>query len=142
MMTKDLQVLQADTYLLLIKTQNFHWNVKGPFFQSLHTLFENEYNELFSAVDEIAERIRANGERALGCAEDFEKHSTIKGSHETHWKDMIKELVKDNETVIANAKKLITSAEEEGDEATADLAISRQTVHEKAVWMLKSHLEE
>ena len=136
-----LQKVQAETYLLLIKTHNFHWNVKGPLFQSLHTLFETQYNELFLAVDLLAERLKSLENRALGSAEEFLKVSSIKGSCEHKWKKMIKELISDHEQIIKDFKKLVELSQKENDEPTADIAIERIDVHQKHIWMLKSHID-
>lgn len=138
---KTLQKVQAETYLLLIKTHNFHWNVQGPLFQQLHTLFETQYNELFLAVDIIAERLKSLDQRALGSAEEFLKISSMIGSKETKWKKMIKELIQDHEQIIKDYKLLIKLSQKQDDESTADLAIERIDNHQKHVWMLKSHLK-
>lgn len=138
---KILQKTQAETYLLLIKTHNFHWNVKGPLFQSLHTLFEAQYNELFLAVDVLAERLKALNQRALGSAEEFLKISSISGSSEEKWKKMIKELVKDHQQIVKDYNVLIKLSQKSNDESTADLAIERIEVHQKHIWMLESHLK-
>lgn len=139
-MIKQLQTVQADTYLLLIKTHNFHWNVKGPNFHSLHLLFEGQYNELFLAVDTIAERLKSLEEKALGSPEEFLSVSSIKGSKESDWKKMLKELVEDNKLIVKDLKKLVKEAQGK-DDATTDLAIERIQIHEKNIWMLQSHLE-
>jgi starvation-inducible DNA-binding protein len=137
---KLLQQLLADSYILMLKTHNFHWNVTGPLFQSLHSLFEIQYNDLFLAVDLIAERMRSNDTIVNAKYSHFQKISKIKDSSETKYKKMIKELIESNKILVETAKKLITAAQEEKDEATADLAIERINVHEKNMWMLKSHL--
>lgn len=142
MKTKKLQQLQADTYILMLKTHNFHWNVTGPLFQSLHTLFEGQYNELFLAVDTIAERIRSLDEKALGSYQQFQEVSKIKDSQETKYKLMIKELIDSNQLAVLTAQEVVELAQKEKDEATADLAIERIAVHQKNIWMLKVHLEE
>lgn len=138
---KKLQKVQAETYLLLIKTHNFHWNVKGQLFQSLHLLFESQYNELFLAVDTLAERIRSLDERALGSPEEFLQVSEIKGSSESRWDKMIKELIKDHKIITEDFKDLLILSQKDKDEATADLAIERIQTHEKFIWMLKANLE-
>lgn len=138
---KMLQKTQAETYLLLIKTHNFHWNVQGPLFQQLHTLFETQYNELFLAVDIIAERLKSLDQRALGSAEEFLNISSMNGSKEKKWKKMIKELIEDHEQIIKDYKILIKLSQKQDDESTADLAIERVEVHQKHIWMLKSHLK-
>ena len=141
-MVEQLQRLEADTYILMLKTHNFHWNVEGPYFQQLHLLFEGQYTELFAAVDEVAERLRAVNEKALGRYKDFQDRSKIKDSAETEYKKMIKELVESNESVVKTAQDLVKLAQKAGDEATADLAIKRIQAHQKNVWMLKSHLKK
>lgn len=138
---KLLQNLLADSYILMLKTHNFHWNVSGPLFQSLHSLFEIQYNDLFLAVDLIAERMRSNDIIVDANYSNFQKLSKIKDSSELKYKKMIKELIESNKAVVETAKKLVTEAQKEKDEATADLAIERINVHEKNIWMLKSHLK-
>lgn len=138
---KQLKKIQSETYILLIKTQNFHWNVRGPHFQELHTLFESQYNELFLAVDVIAERIRANGFLALGSAKEFLKVSEIKESGvDKNWKEMVKILAKDHLILAKSCHNLIKLANDSDDQGTADLATQRLRDHEKTAWMLNSHL--
>ena len=141
-MKTQLQTLLADSYILMLKTQNFHWNVKGPLFTSLHTLFETQYNDLFLAVDEIAERLKAIGEYAPGNYNDYQKLSSIKDSKELNAKNMIEEMVQSTKLLITTAKKLQLEADKLDDNVTADLAIRRIEIHEKNIWMLKSHLED
>ena len=134
--------LLADTYTLYLKTHNFHWNVKGPMFSTLHSLFEQEYTELAKAVDEIAERIRALGAAAPGSYEQFAKLSSIKEEPGVpKAEEMIRQLMAGQEAVIATAGKIFRIAEEAGDEATVDLLTQRMRTHEKNAWMLRSHLE-
>lgn len=135
-----LSALLADTYVLMLKTQNYHWNVKGPRFVALHELFEQQYRELFEAVDEIAERIRAIGELAPGTYAEFTELTSIeekKGSQSAD--EMVEDLKRAHETVAATATKLRKAAED--DDVTQDLANERQQVHEKAAWMLRSLLD-
>ncbi len=140
--TDSLSRLLADSYLLYLKTHNFHWNVTGPMFTTLHTLFETEYTELALAVDEIAERIRALGAVAPGTFSAYGKLASIKEAEGVpKATDMIKELVADQAKVVAAAKAVVKAAEAAGDDATADLGIRRIQVHEKHSWMLASHLE-
>jgi starvation-inducible DNA-binding protein len=140
--TEALSRLLADSYSLYLKTHNFHWNVTGPMFTTLHTLFETEYTELALAVDEIAERIRALGEVAPGSYSAFSALSTVKEAEGVpKAADMIRELVEDQAHVVAAAKEVVKAAEAAGDDATADLGIRRIQVHEKNSWMLASHLE-
>ena len=139
---KALSRLLADSYTLYLKTHNYHWNVTGPMFTTLHTLFETEYTELALAVDEIAERIRAVGARAPGSYSEFSELAAVKeDASSPEAKQMIRNLVADQETVVQAAKKVIEAAEANGDQATADLGVRRIEVHEKNAWMLRSHLE-
>ncbi len=138
----QLSKLLATSYTLYLKTHNYHWNVTGPMFTTLHTLFETQYTELAAAVDEIAERIRAVGAYAPGSYTEFAKLSTVKEANgHPAAKDMIRKLVADQEAVAASARKVIAAAEKAGDQASADLATRRLEVHEKNAWMLSSHLE-
>jgi len=140
--TDALSRLLSDTYVLYLKTHNFHWNVTGPMFTTLHTLFETEYTELALAVDEIAERIRALGAVAPGSFTAYAKLSKVKEAEGVpRATDMIKELVDDQAKVVTAAKEVVKAAEAAGDDATADLGIRRIQVHEKNSWMLASHLE-
>jgi starvation-inducible DNA-binding protein len=137
-----LSVLLASSYTLYLKTHNYHWNVTGPMFTTLHTLFETQYTELATAVDEIAERIRTTGAFAPGSYSAFAKLSTVK--EETgHPKaeDMIRALTLDQQAVTETARRVIEAAEKAGDLATGDLATRRLEIHEKNAWMLRSHLE-
>jgi starvation-inducible DNA-binding protein len=134
--------LLADTYTLYLKTHNYHWNVTGPMFTTLHTLFETQYNDLALAVDDIAERIRSLGERAPGSYTEFAQRARVKEVTGTPSAvEMIEDLVADQETVTATARKLHEVAAKAGDEASADMAVQRMNVHEKNAWMLRSHLE-
>jgi starvation-inducible DNA-binding protein len=138
----SLSKLLADTYVLYLKTHNFHWNVTGPMFTTLHTLFETEYTELALAVDEIAERIRALGAVAPGTFAQYAYLAAVKEAEGVpKATDMIRELVEDQRKVVAAAKDVVKAAEDAGDDATADLGIRRIEVHEKNAWMLASHLE-
>jgi starvation-inducible DNA-binding protein len=139
---KALSRLLADSYTIYLKTHNYHWNVTGPMFTTLHTLFETEYTELALAVDEIAERIRAVGARAPGSYSEFVALASVKeDTASPDAKDMIRNLVADQQTVVEAAKKVVEAAEANGDQATADLGVRRIEVHEKNAWMLRSHLE-
>ena len=131
--------LLADTYTLYLKTHNFHWNVTGPMFNTLHLMFEQQYTELATAVDEIAERIRALGEAAPGSYSQYAALSSIR--EETgvpSAEDMIRQLVADQEAVVRTARSVFPAAEEASDEPTADLLTQRMQVHEKTAWMLRS----
>lgn len=134
-----LAVLLADTYTLYLKTHNYHWNVTGPMFQTLHTLFETQYNELALAVDEIAERIRALGEFAPGSYKEYAKLTSIKEADGIpSAEEMIKDLVKGQEAIAKTARSIVPVADEASDEVTLDLLTQRMTVHEKTAWMLRS----
>jgi starvation-inducible DNA-binding protein len=133
--------LLADTYTLYLKTHNFHWNVTGPMFQTLHLMFEQQYNELALAVDLIAERIRALGFPAPGTYQAFAKLSSIDeedGVPEAE--DMIRKLVEGQEAVVRTARSIFPAVERAQDEPTADLLTQRMQVHEKTAWMLRSLL--
>ncbi len=133
----------ADSYTLYLKTHNFHWNVTGPMFTTLHTLFETQYTELALAVDEIAERIRSVGHVAPGSYSEFMELAAVKeaGRGVPKATAMIEELVADQVTVADGARKLVEAAEAAGDQASADLGVRRIDVHEKNAWMLRVHLE-
>jgi starvation-inducible DNA-binding protein len=134
--------LLADSYTLYLKTHNFHWNVKGPMFTTLHTLFETQYTELALAVDEIAERIRAIGAPAPGSYAAFSKLTGIKESETAPPAlEMVKRLTGDQELVVRSARAVLEVAQAADDEVSGDLAITRMQVHEKNAWMLRSHLE-
>ncbi|MEQ8952787.1 MAG: Dps family protein [Gammaproteobacteria bacterium] len=133
--------LLADTYTLYLKTHNFHWNVTGPLFNTLHLMFEQQYTELALAVDEIAERIRALGVVAPGSYAQFAELTSIHeevGSPSAE--EMIAQLVKDQETVVRTARQVLPTADEANDEPTADLLTQRMQIHEKTAWMLRSML--
>lgn len=134
--------LLADTYTLYLKTHNFHWNVTGPMFNSLHLMFETHYNELALAVDLIAERIRALGHPAPGSYSQYAKLSSI--AEETgspDWKEMVKQLVDGQETVVRTARSLSASVSAADDQPTADLLTQRMQLHEKNAWMLRVLLD-
>jgi starvation-inducible DNA-binding protein len=134
--------LLADSYTLYLKTHNFHWNVTGPMFNTLHLMFEQQYNELALAVDTIAERIRALGHPAPGSYKDFARLSTIKeASGVPNAKTMIKQLVDGQEAVVKTARKVFPIAEKAEDEPTCDLLTQRMQIHEKTAWMLRSMLQ-
>ena len=138
---EGLSRLLADTYTLYLKTHNFHWNVTGPMFQTLHLMFETQYTELALAVDLIAERIRALGEPAPGSYAAFAKLSTISDAEGVpDAQEMIRELVKGQEAVVKTARSIFPAAEKVADEPTADLLTQRMQVHEKNAWMLRSLL--
>jgi starvation-inducible DNA-binding protein len=133
--------LLADTYTLYLKTHNYHWNVTGPMFQTLHLMFETQYNELWLATDLVAERIRSLGHPAPGTYAEFGQLTSIKDAPGIpKAKDMIKHLVAGHEAVARTARSLFPVAEKASDEATADLLTQRIQVHEKTAWMLRSLL--
>jgi starvation-inducible DNA-binding protein len=137
-----LSKLLADTYTLYLKTHQFHWNVTGPMFQTLHLMFETQYNELALAVDLIAERIRALGEFAPGSYSEYAKRSSIKEETSVpSAQEMIRQLVEGQEAVVKTARSVFPVADSASDEVTADLLTQRMTVHEKTAWMLRSLLE-
>jgi starvation-inducible DNA-binding protein len=135
--------LLADTYTLYLKTHNFHWNVTGPMFNTLHLMFEAQYNELALAVDLIAERIRALGYHAPGSYKAYAGLSSIKEAEGVPAaKAMIAQLVKGQEAVVKTARSIFPAVERANDEPTADLLTQRMQVHEKTAWMLRSMLEQ
>lgn len=135
--------LLADTYTLYLKTHNYHWNVTGPMFNTLHLLFETQYTELAMAVDEIAERIRALGFPAPGSYQQFGQLTAIKEAEGVPAaRDMIQDLVIAQETVVRTAREVFPIVENAHDEATVDLLTRRLHQHEKNAWMLRSLIEE
>ncbi|MGB3611947.1 MAG: Dps family protein [Cellvibrio sp.] len=137
-----LSKLLADTYTLYLKTHNFHWNVTGPMFQTLHLMFETQYTELAQAVDVIAERIRSIGFPAPGTYKQYAELSSIKEDEGIPAaNDMIRLLVEGQEAVVRTARSLYPVVEGADDEATADLLTQRIQLHEKTAWMLRSLLE-
>lgn len=140
---EGLSRLLADSYTLYIKTHNYHWNVTGPMFQTLHGMFEEHYTELQTAVDDIAERIRSLGEFAPGSYKKFRELSAIEEADDVpSAREMISDLLKGHETVIRTARSVVSNAEKATDEATLDLLTRRIDYHEKTAWMLRSMLEE
>ena len=134
----------ADTYTLYLTTHNFHWNVTGPHFNSLHAMFMEQYTELWNSTDVIAERIRALGHYAPGSYAEFSKIATVPDVPQIPPKamEMVRILVKGHETVSRIAREFIPVAEEAGDDPTADMLTARCTVHDQTAWMLRSLLEE
>ena len=140
---EGLSRLLADTYTLYLKTHNFHWNVKGPMFQTLHLMFEAQYTELALAVDLIAERIRALGFPAPGTYAQYARLSSIRETEGVpEATDMIRLLVQGQEAVVRTARKVFPAVERAGDEPSADLLTQRMQIHEKTAWMLRSLLEK
>jgi starvation-inducible DNA-binding protein len=139
--TDALKKVLAESYGLMLKTQNYHWNVEGPNFPGLHALFMAQYSELFLAVDLVAERIRALGEKAPGSYGEFGKLSKITdGDGELDSDLMVKDLYESNVALLASIKKAFAAAEKAGDQPTIDLMNARSAQHEKTIWMLKSSL--
>lgn len=141
--TKGLSQLLADTYTLYLTTHNFHWNVTGPMFNSLHDMFMVQYTELWNAVDPIAERIRALGEAAPGSYAQFGKLSSLPDAPQTPPKanDMVAILRDGHEAVARTARKVLALADDADDQPTADLMTQRLTVHEQTAWMLRAILD-
>ena len=139
----QLSKLLADSYTLYLKTHNYHWNVTGPQFNTLHTMFEQQYTELAMAVDEIAERIRALGITAPGSYSEFARLTSVEeGTGDESAEEMIRQLVVGQETVVRTARKAFPAADAANDEPTADLLTQRMQVHEKNAWMLRSMLAD
>jgi starvation-inducible DNA-binding protein len=141
---KGLSRLLADTYTLYLTTHNFHWNVTGPMFNSLHAMFMAQYTELWNAVDPVAERIRSLGHAAPGSYAQFGKLSSVPDAPATPPKamEMVRILVQGHEAVARTARELFAVVDKAGDEPTADLLTQRLTVHEQTAWMLRSILED
>ena len=136
-----LSQLLADSYTLYLKTHNYHWNVEGPMFNTLHLMFEEHYTELATAVDEIAERIRALGVKAPGSYSAYARLASVaEGSGDESAEEMIRQLVTGQETVVRTAREVFKTAEAANDEPTADLLTQRMQLHEKNAWMLRSML--
>ncbi len=139
---EGLSRLLADSYTLYLKTHNYHWNVTGPMFQTLHTMFETQYTELADAVDLIAERIRALGFPAPATYSEFSRLTSIPDEPGVpRAEEMIRKLVEGHETVIRTAREMLPMLESAKDEPTTDLLIERMQTHEKTAWMLRSLLE-
>jgi starvation-inducible DNA-binding protein len=136
--------LLADTYTLYLTTHNFHWNVTGPMFNTLHAMFMAQYTELWNAVDPIAERIRSLGHPAPGSYGQFGQLSSLKDAPDSPPKalEMVRILMEGHEAVARTARGVFPLADKAGDEPTADLLTQRLTVHEQTAWMLRSLLEE
>ncbi|GHA94789.1 DNA starvation/stationary phase protection protein [Algimonas arctica] len=132
--------LLADTYTLYLKTHGYHWNVEGPHFQQLHALFMQQYTEMWTASDELAERIRALGFYAPGSYAQMAKLASLSEEDGTppDWKTMVKTLAKGHEHIAATARDVLRTAEAAGDDATADVVAPRVTLHEKTAWMLRA----
>ena len=135
----------SDSFTLYLRTHNFHWNVTGPMFNTLHTMFETQYTEQWTALDEIAERIRALGFNAPGSYAEFIKLSSIKEepglTAAPDWREMVRQLVIGNEAVCRSARKVLEVADDADDNPTEDLMTQRLNIHEKNAWMLRSLLQ-
>ena len=140
---QGLSKLLADSYTLYLKTHNYHWNVTGPMFNTLHLMFEQQYTELATAVDEIAERIRTLGIPAPGS---YKAYAELTGIEEENGApeatEMIRQLVIGQETVVRTAREIFPVVDKANDEPTADLLTQRMQIHEKNAWMLRSMLDE
>lgn len=138
---RELSKVLADSYAIYQKTHGYHWNVRGPEFFSLHGLFQQQYNEIWTALDDIAERIRALGVLAPQSASAFGNLTSIKdGDPERSSVEMLEELIADHGTFIKTARAALQAADDAGDEASVDLMTQRLNAHEKAAWMLRSSL--
>jgi starvation-inducible DNA-binding protein len=135
--------LLADTYLLYLKTHNFHWNVEGPMFQTLHTMFMDQYTESWNAIDPIAERIRALGHYAPGTYRQYVKLATVKETDGVpKAEQMVRDLISGQETVARTARSVLPLADKANDQPTLDLLTQRLDIHEKNAWMLRSLLKK
>lgn len=138
---EKLSILLADMYSLYLKTQNYHWNVTGSNFKNLHLLFEEQYNDLFAAIDEVAERIRALGSKAPATFTAYQKLTNIKeGNEKATAEQMVKELADDQEIIVNSLNAVLKAAQDAGDEPTIGIAGGRIGIHEKALWMLRSSI--
>lgn len=140
--SQQMKTLLANTYVLLIKTQNFHWNITGPRFQTLHLLFESQYEELFKAVDVIAEQIRILGQRTPSSLQEFLNLTSLdENERKLNENEMLKTLLEDHIQLQKEIASAIETCNETKDEGTSDLLIDRLRAHEKMAWMIKSHFE-
>lgn len=135
----------ADAFTLYLKTHNFHWNISGPMFNSLHLMFETQYTEQWNALDDIAERMRALGYNAPGSYAEFIRLGSIKEEpgleDAADWREMVRQLVAGNEAVCRTARQVLKTADDAGDDPTVDLMTQRLHTHEKYAWMLRSLLQ-
>ncbi len=138
---ETLKLVLADNYMLYLKTQNYHWNVVGPRFISLHLMFEEQYKELAEAIDTVAELIRGLGEKAPGTFDAYSKITVIESGNENATAEqMIKELLQDHETIQKSIHTALDAAQKINDDVVASFLIERLTVHRKTAWMLKNSL--
>jgi len=141
--THGLSKLLADTYVVYLKTHNFHWNVEGPMFQTLHQMFMEQYTETWNAIDLIAERIRSLGEYAPGTYKEYAKLTRIKETDGVpRAEEMVKLLIEGQEAIVRTAREVLPIADEANDEPTLDLLTQRMQIHEKNAWMLRSLLKK
>lgn len=134
-----LRQLLANTYTLYLKTHGYHWNVEGPHFQQLHLQFMDQYTEMWTAVDELAERIRALGHYAPSSYAEMASLSDVpEETGKPDWKEMVETLAKGHEQVAKSARNVLRVADEAGDDATEDVVAPRVTLHEKTAWMLRA----
>ena len=135
----------ADSFTLYLKTHNFHWNITGPMFNSLHVMFEGQYNEQWMALDDVAERIRALGANAPASYAEYTRLTSIPEepglTEAPDWREMVRQLTVGNEAVCRTARKVLKTADDAGDDPTVDLMTQRLQVHEKNAWMLRSLLQ-
>jgi len=134
----------SDSFTLYLKTHNFHWNITGPMFNSLHVMFETQYNEQWVALDEIAERIRALGYNVPASYGEFQKLSSVQDDvkvEHTDWREMVRQLTLGNEAVSRTARKALEVADKAGDDPSVDMLTQRLKVHEKNAWMLRALLQ-
>lgn len=142
-LTDNLKIVLANSYILYLKTHNYHWNVRGQNFMSLHLLFQDQYTDLATAIDEVAERIVTLGSHAIGSFKAFSQLAKIKevnDGEELHADTMVKDLILSQETLVGLLKEAIHVATEQQDDATVDLCAGRIAKHEKNIWMLKSSI--
>lgn len=136
-----LSVVLADTYSLALKTHNYHWNIEGPEFFTLHRVFEEQYNELYEAADDLAERMRTMGGYAPGGFKEFAELSNIVDAHpKTNSKEMVDNLISGHGIIVEDAQRLLKACETAGDEITTDMIIGRVKSHLKTIWKLRSSL--
>ncbi len=139
---KGLSRVLADSYLVYLKTHNFHWNVEGPMFQTLHDMFMQQYTETWNAIDEIAERIRALGHYAPGTYKEYAKLARVKETDGVPKAEkMVRLLIEGQEAIVKTAREVIPIADKANDEPTLDLLTQRMQIHEKNAWMLRSLLK-
>ena len=142
---EGLSAFLSDAFTLYLKTHNFHWNVTGPMFNALHVMFETQYTEQWTALDDVAERIRALGFNAPGSYQEFIRLSSIDEepglTDAADWREMVRQLVVGNEAVCRTARKVLKGADDAGDDPTVDLMTQRLQTHEKYAWMLRSLLQ-